>query len=60
MLEAIAIIGALLLALDRRIEGGARERSVVAYYRARGGAQACAWARCCLIWSSALVMNCKS
>ena len=39
LLEGVALIGALLLALDRRIEGSARERSVVALYRARGGAQ---------------------
>lgn len=32
-------MGALLLALDRCVEGGVRERSVVAYYRHRGGAQ---------------------
>ncbi len=40
MLEAIALIGALLLALDRQIHGMIRERVVVAYYRLRGGAQA--------------------
>ena len=39
MLEAIALIGALLLALDRHIHGTIRERVVVAYYRLRGGAQ---------------------
>ena len=39
MLEAIALIGALLLALDRQIPGAARERAVVAYYRLKGGAQ---------------------
>lgn len=40
MIEAVYLLGALLLALDRRIDGGARERSVVALYRLRGGAQA--------------------
>ena len=39
MLEAIALIGALLLALDRQIPGATRERAVVAYYRLKGGAQ---------------------
>ena len=39
MLEAIALMGALLLALDRQIHGSIRERIVVAYYRLRGGAQ---------------------
>ena len=39
MLEAIALIGALLLALDRQIHGTIRERAVVAYYRLKGGAQ---------------------
>ena len=39
MLEAVALIGALLLALDRQIPGAIRERAVVAYYRLRGGAQ---------------------
>ncbi len=39
MVEAVALLGALLLLLDRRIPGPARERSVVAYFRARGGAQ---------------------
>ena len=39
MLEAIALLGALLLALDRQIHGAARERIVVAYYRLKGGAQ---------------------
>ncbi len=39
MLEAIALLGALLLALDRQIPGAVRERIVVAYYRLRGGAQ---------------------
>ena len=37
MLEAVALIGALLLALDRQIPGAARERAVVAYYRLKGG-----------------------
>jgi hypothetical protein len=41
MVEAVALLGGLLLLLDRRIPGGPRERSVVAYFRARGGAQAC-------------------
>ncbi|CAL8464950.1 g4485 [Coccomyxa elongata] len=40
LLEAVALVGALLLALDRRIDGAVRERSVVAYYRLKGGAQA--------------------
>lgn len=39
MVEAAALLGGLLLLLDRRIPGPARERSVVAYFRARGGAQ---------------------
>lgn len=39
MVETVALLGALLLLLDRRIPGPARERSVVAYFRARGGAQ---------------------
>ena len=39
MLEAIALMGALLLALDRQIPGATRERAVVAYYRLKGGAQ---------------------
>ena len=39
-LEAVALVGALLLALDRRTDGAVRERSVVAYYRLKGGAQA--------------------
>ncbi len=42
LLEAVALVGALLLSLDRRIDGAVRERSVVAYYRLKGGAQA--WA----------------
>lgn len=41
LLEAVALVGALLLALDRRIDGAVRERSVVAYYRLKGGAQVC-------------------
>lgn len=40
LLEAVALVGALLLALDRRTDGAVRERSVVAYYRLKGGAQA--------------------
>jgi Hereditary spastic paraplegia protein strumpellin len=40
VVEAIYLLGALLLMLDRRIDGGTRERSVVAYFRVRGGAQA--------------------
>lgn len=40
MVEAAALLGCLLLLLDRRVAGRARERSVVAYFRARGGAQA--------------------
>ena len=39
MLEAIALTGALLLALDRQIPGATRERALVAYYRLKGGAQ---------------------
>jgi WASH complex subunit strumpellin len=39
LLEAVGLIGALLLALDRRIDGSVRERAVVAYYRLKGGAQ---------------------
>ena len=39
MVEAVALLGGLLLLLDRRIPGPPRERSVVAYFRARGGAQ---------------------
>ena len=39
MVEAVALLGSLLLLLDRRIPGPARERSVVAYFRARGGGQ---------------------
>ena len=39
MVEAVSLLGALLLLLDRRIPGPPRERSVVAYFRARGGAQ---------------------
>lgn len=39
MLEAVALIGGLLLALDRQIHGTIRERVVVAYYRLKGGAQ---------------------
>ena len=39
MVEAAALLGGLLLLLDRRIPGPPRERSVVAYFRARGGAQ---------------------
>lgn len=41
MLEAIALVGALLLALDRQVHGTIRERAVVAYYRLKGGAQVC-------------------
>jgi Hereditary spastic paraplegia protein strumpellin len=39
MVEAVALLGGLLLLLDRRIPGPPRERSVVAYFRSRGGAQ---------------------
>lgn len=46
MLEAIALIGALLLALDRQIHGTIRERAVVAYYRLKGGAQVRGHAMC--------------
>jgi Hereditary spastic paraplegia protein strumpellin len=41
MVEAVSLLGGLLLLLDRRITGAPRERSVVAYFRARGGAQVC-------------------
>ncbi|KAK9819738.1 hypothetical protein WJX72_001772 [[Myrmecia] bisecta] len=40
LVEALAQQAALLLLLDRCIEGGVRERCVVAYYRIRGGAHA--------------------
>jgi len=40
LLEAVAGLGALLLALERRIPGPTRERAVVAHLRRRGGAQA--------------------
>ena len=39
LLEAVAGLGALLLALERRIPGPSRERGVVAHLRRRGGAQ---------------------
>ena len=39
-MEAVALLGALLLLLDRRLPGPARERLVVAYFRLKGGAQA--------------------
>ena len=39
LLEAVAGLGALLLALERRIPGPSRERAVVAHLRRRGGAQ---------------------
>ena len=38
--EALALLGTLLLALDRRLQGPVRERAIVAYYRLRGGSQA--------------------
>lgn len=34
------MLGALLLALDRKIQSPVRERLVVAYYRLKGGTQA--------------------
>ena len=37
--ESVGQLGALLLALDRRLPGPIRERSLVAYYRQKGGAQ---------------------
>ena len=40
MLEAVAIIAALLLALDRRIPAHTRERAVVLHVRAEGGTAA--------------------
>jgi Hereditary spastic paraplegia protein strumpellin len=46
MVEAVALLGGLLLLLDRRVPGLPRERSVVAYFRARGGAQVL-----CALWS---------
>lgn len=45
-------MGALLLALDRRTDGAVRERSVVAYYRLKGGAQARAPLTPCQMCSS--------
>ncbi len=62
LLEGVALIGALLLALDRRIEGGARERSVVALYRARGGAQVrlVYYSSCtCLATGHCLLWHCR-
>ena len=38
--EAIAILGCILLTLDLKLPGLARERLVVAFYRLRGGLQA--------------------
>lgn len=38
--EALALFGAVLLALDRRLQGPVRERLVVAYHRLKGGSQA--------------------
>lgn len=41
MIEAPALLGAIMLLLDRRIPSLARERSVVSHFRARGGTQVC-------------------
>ncbi|KAK9792689.1 hypothetical protein WJX73_001305 [Symbiochloris irregularis] len=40
MLEGVAILGALLLAMDRRLPGAVRERAVVMHVRISGGAAA--------------------
>ena len=39
LVEAVAGLGGLLLALERRIPGPSRERAVVTHLRRRGGAQ---------------------
>ena len=39
-MEAVHLLGALLLLLDRRLGSPTRERVVVAYFRLKGGAQA--------------------
>ena len=38
--EAIAILGALLLTIDRKLPGPLRERLIVAFFRMKGGLQA--------------------
>lgn len=40
MLEGVAIVGALLLAMDRCLPGAARERALVMHVRISGGAAA--------------------
>lgn len=58
MLEAVALIGALLLALDRQIPGATRERAVVAYYRLKGGAQVSLAIASCMRCAAAARASC--
>ena len=58
MLEAVALMGALLLALDRQIPGAMRERAVVAYYRLKGGAQVSLTIASCMRCAAAARASC--
>ena len=52
LVEAVHLLGSLLLLLDRRLGSPIRERIVVAYFRLKGGAQVLPWPAPGLIPSS--------